>query len=185
MLASQIFWRRLDVVGLERMTILERSDRIDVESTVLCQDDSGFRLDHRWTLDPDWKTLSVDVECRNLSGHRHLRLERADAGWLVDGTHRPDLDTAVEPDLSVTPFCNTLPIRKALAELGEGQPVDVAYIDASEMIVTLSKQRYDRIGPRQFRYVDLGRYSGFEADLVVDAKGIVSNYEGLFERIER
>jgi len=33
-------------------------------------------------------------------------------------------------------------------------------------------------------YVDLGRYSGFEARVTVDEHGLVQTYEGLFERIE-
>ncbi len=182
--SMQIFWRRLDVVGLERMTIEMTSDRIDVASSILCHDEGGFRLDHHWTLDLDWKTLSAIVERWDSSGHRRLRLERIDARWLVGGKHRADLNAAVEPDLSVTPFCNTLPIRRAPPGIGQGKPLDVAYIDAAAMTVTLSRQRYDRTGPRQFRYVDLGVHNGFEADLVVDEHGLVRSYQHLFERIE-
>ncbi|MGE0210731.1 MAG: putative glycolipid-binding domain-containing protein [Parvibaculaceae bacterium] len=181
----QIFWRRLDVVGLERMQIVLDPDRIQVDSTVLCCENPGFRLDHRWTLDPDWKALIAYVERWDATtGRRAISLERVEAGWLVDGRHRPDLDTAVEPDLSVTPFCNTLPIRRAPSKLGRGEPLDVAYIDASAMTVALSRQRYDRTGPRQFRYVDLGLHEGFEADLVVDEQGLVCTYQHLFERVE-
>jgi uncharacterized protein len=34
-------------------------------------------------------------------------VERVDGGWKVDGVRRPDLDSAEEPGLSATPFCNT------------------------------------------------------------------------------
>jgi uncharacterized protein len=33
------------------------------------------------------------------------------------------------------------------------------------------------------RYVDLGLFRGFQADLVVDAAGLVLHYEHLFERV--
>jgi hypothetical protein len=65
----------------------------------------------------------------------------------------------------------------------ESLVLDTAYVDGSTLTIARSRQRYDRQGPRRFRYVDLGLASGFEADLVVDADGLVMHYEHLFERV--
>ena len=46
-----------------------------------------------------------------------------------------------------------------------------------------SRQRYERLSTRSFRYIDLGAADGFEATLEVDANGIVTRYEGLFEQL--
>ena len=51
------------------------------------------------------------------------------------------------------------------------------------MTVARSRQRYDRLGPRRLRYVDLGLSTGFEADLLVDDHGLVIQYQHLFERL--
>jgi hypothetical protein len=59
---SVIFWRRTDVEGLERLELSEEPDRIVSNSTVVCFGGRGFRLDHRWWLDPDWRVQSVTVE---------------------------------------------------------------------------------------------------------------------------
>ena len=112
-----------------------------------------------------------------------LRLERAGTGWLVDGLPRPDLDGAEEPDLSVTPFCNSFPIRRTPDGAGASLALDTAFIDGPALTVARSSQRYDRQGPGRLRYVDLGLSRGFEADLVVDGEGLVLRYEHLFERI--
>jgi hypothetical protein len=96
---------------------------------------------------------------------------------------RPDLDGAEEPDLSVTPFCNTFPIRKTAEEKGASLTLDTAFIDGPALTVARSSQRYDRQGPGRVRYVDLGLSAGFEADLVVDGDGLVLSYEHLFERV--
>jgi hypothetical protein len=178
-----LFWRRLDVAGLERLELSVGPDRIEANSTVLCLGDEGFRLDHRWRLDGGWRALSVLVERWNAHGHGALRLERDGSGWRVDGAPRPDLDGAEEPDLSVTPFCNTLPIRRAPPDVDTGTPLDVAYIDGAALTVARSRQRYDRQGPRRFTYVDLGLSLGFEAELVVDEAGLVLSYQHLFERV--
>src|SRR5688572_23334711 len=108
---SILYWRRTDIEGLERLELVTEADCVKANSSVICLEDGGFRLDHHWLLSPDWRALSVTVERWNAHDHGRLRLERVDTGWRVNGAPRPDLDGAQEPDLSVTPFCNSFPIR--------------------------------------------------------------------------
>ena len=178
-----LFWRRTDVQGLERLALTVSHDEVVAESTSLCLEDGGFRLDHRWRLTPDWSARSLEVERWGASEHQWLTLERSGDGWLVDGEPRSDLDGAEEPDLSVTPFCNTFPIRRTPTGGGGSLTLDTCYIDAAAMTVQRSRQRYDRLGPNRVRYIDLGVSSGFEADLEVDDDGLVLRYEHLFERV--
>lgn len=183
MSTSVLFWRRTDVEGLERLELVIDADGVSATSTVICAEDGGFRLDHRWRLDRAWRAQVVTVERWNGQGHGVLHLARAGTGWRVDGAARPDLDGADEPDLSVTPFCNTFPIRRTPPGVGERLTLDTAFIDGPALTVQRSRQRYDRQGPRRLRYVDLGLSLGFEADLVVDEAGLVLSYEHLFERV--
>lgn len=178
-----LFWRRTDVEGLERLELSIGPGGIEAVSTLLCTESGGFRLQHRWVLSPGWSAQSVAVERWDAQGHRALRLDREDGGWKLDGRRRADLDGAEEPDLSVTPFCNTFPIRRTPETPGASRRLDTAYIDADAMTVARSSQRYDRQGPGRVRYVDLGLSLGFEADLVVDEEGLVMSYEHLFERV--
>lgn len=184
MSTSVLFWRRTDVEGFERLELEIRPDAVIATSTVICLEDGGFRLDHRWLLGPDWRARSVAVERWNTRGHGALLLERAGTSWRVNGVLRPDLDGAEEPDLSVTPFCNTFPIRRMSESAGESLVLDTAFIDGSALTVARSSQRYDRQGPDRVRYVDLGLACGFEADLIVDEAGLVLHYEHLFERVD-
>lgn len=183
MTTSILFWRRTDIEGLERLELTAGPDGVIARSQVICLEAGGFRLDHVWRLDPDWRAQSVTVERWSRDGHGALRLERAGQGWRVDGDPRPDLHGAEEPDLSVTPFCNTFPIRRTPQEPGASLTLDTAYIEGPALTVARSSQRYDRQGPGRLRYVDLGLSAGFEADLVVDGMGLVLRYEHLFERV--
>lgn len=180
---AAMFWRRLDVEGLERLALSVTPEGIVAHSTLLCLEEGGFRLDYHWRLDPQWRTLSVTVERWTTLDHRTLLVERAGSNWGVDGVERPDLDGAEEADLSVTPFSNMLPIRRLPRTPGETLTLDTAFIDGRTLSVMRSHQRYERQGPRAVRYIDLGLSAGFEADLTLDDSGFIVSYEHLFERI--
>ncbi len=180
---SILFWSRTDVVGLERLELTIEPECVRATSTVLCLESDGFRLDHRWLLGPDWRAQSVTVERWNAQGHGILQLERDGTRWRVDGLARPDLDGVEEADLSVTPFCNSFPIRRTSERAGDSLSLDTAFIDGAALTVARSSQRYDRQGPGRLRYVDLGLSKGFEADLVVDEAGLIVSYEHLFKRV--
>jgi uncharacterized protein len=171
------------MTGLELLSLRVGPDAVSATSTVICGWNGGFRLDHAWKLTPDWRALSLRVERHDAIGRRALLLERDGDGWRVDGMRRPDLDGVAEPDLSVTPFCNTLIMRKMRAEEGASLTVDAAYVDGDNLSVARSRQRYVCRSPSLFRYIDLGLSAGFEADLEVDNDRLVVNYEHLFTRV--
>ena len=85
--------------------------------------------------------------------------------------------------MSVTPFCNTLPIRRLLGSGDASLTLDVAYVNGTDLTVSRSRQRYERKERGRIRYVDLGLFPGFEADLHVDERMLVVSYEHLFERV--
>jgi uncharacterized protein len=177
-------WRRLDMTGLELLALRIGSEGVSAKSSVICAWNGGFRLDHAWELTPDWRALSLQIEKRGADRPQTLTLERDGGGWRVNGEPRLDLDGADEPDLSVTPFCNTLIMRRMSKTDGASLTVDTAYVNADDLTVTRSRQRYDYKAPGLFRYIDLGLSAGFEADLQVDEERLVQRYEHLFERVE-
>ena len=75
-----LYWRRTDVPGLERLTLSVSADAVWADSTVICLEDGGFRLDHKWKLTPDWRALSLNVERWGPGGHHRIILERTDGG---------------------------------------------------------------------------------------------------------
>lgn len=126
---------------------------------------------------------SLEVDKWGPAGHKRLDLERTEVGWNVDGMRRADVDGAEEPDLSITPFCDTFPIRRITAKEGQSLIVETCYVDTAAMTAARSRQRHYRLGPNRLRYVDLGLSAGFEADLQVDDRGLVLRYQHLFERV--
>jgi hypothetical protein len=115
-----------------------------------------------------------------------LFIERAaPTTWRVDNVPRADLDGCEEIDLSITPFCNTLALRRLGASSGGSGELTTRYVTFPSLGCEPSRQRYEPLGDATFKYVDLGSQAGFEARLIVDGEGLVRSYEGLFELIEK
>jgi hypothetical protein len=171
-------WKRLDQPGLEFAHIVPTKDGFTVRSSLIDGGPAPFAMVYTWTLSPEWRTRSLDIA--HADGTRSLMIERkGDAVWRVDGRDAPHLDGCREIDVSATPFCNTL----AISLLGGDGELAAAYVEASTLETMPSRQRYERLGEKLWRYHDLGVAKGFTADLKIDRDGLVSHYEGLFEAL--
>jgi uncharacterized protein len=104
----------------------------------------------------------------------------------IEPQERPSLDGCLDLDISVTPFTNTLPVRRL--ELPPGASVDllVAFLSVPELSFRPVHQRYTCLARSAtgglYRYEGLD--SHFSADLLVDAQGLVVEYQGAWTREE-
>jgi uncharacterized protein len=175
-------WKRLDHPGLEIMTLSENAEGWLAHSVITDAGEEPFGLTCDWQLDRIWRSRALELTCVGRSGEHTLSIERAGpSSWRVDGLRRLDLEGCAEVDLSATPFCNGLALRRLNHEPGE---MIALYVLAPALSVEPSRQRYERLGDRVWRYVDLGAARGFTAVLEFDSDGLVRRYEGLFEALE-
>ena len=179
-MTEQIYrWRGLDPPSLEVLRLQQTAGGISAHATLSVNVDPSYAVSYEWQLDESWCTVWLRIRLEG-EAERDMLIERTgDATWLVDGVERPDLDGCEEVDLSVTPFCNTLALKRLA---GEGE-LTTLYVSFPDLTLQPSRQRYERLSPRTFRYTDLGAADGFQANLGVDANGIVTRYEGLFEQL--
>ena len=174
-------WRRLDIPGLEILWTAPYADGIRVVSELVAAGPGAFGASYEWHLDRAWRTNRLRITVVQ-PARRVLTIERrGQAAWSVNGVPRPDLDGCDEVDVSATPFCNSLAIRRLEHATGE---LTVAYVALPELTVVPSRQRYEAVSPRRWRYVDLGVARGFTAMLDLNDDDLVVRYEGLFEAIE-
>jgi uncharacterized protein len=178
-------WRRIDEeVGLELLRLTMGDNEIHVRSRLLVTGPESYGVDFDWHLDPAWRTRRIFIRLTE-SHERTVLIERAAAAaWRVNNHPRPDLDGCHEVDLSPTPFCNTLAIRRLFHDnSGSAGEMTAVYVNFPAMTIQPSRQRYERRGERQFQFIDLGANKGFEALLTVDDEGMVEKYDGLFELV--
>ena len=173
-------WKRIDFPGFETLALDEDADGVRARSVIIDNSDAPLGLYIDWRLDRTWASRSVRLTLLRDGRVRELAIARTGAAsWRVDGQPRPDLDGCAEVDISATPFCNGLALRRLGQAPGE---LTALYVLASELTVQPSRQRYERAG-QNWRYVDLGVAKGFTAILRFDEQLIVREYEGLFEAL--
>jgi uncharacterized protein len=177
-------WRRSDGRRLEVLRLSDTPGGLTAQSNVVDAGERSFSVEYEWVLDAAWRTRALRVRVVD-EVVRHILVERTgDGTWRIDGHPRADLDGCEEIDLSITPFSNTLALRRFGPPPGGAGELTTLYLGFPSGPPVPSRQRYDRLDDRVFRYVDLGRFKGFEARLTVDEHGLVQMYEGLFERLE-
>lgn len=157
---------------MERLALREERDRVLVDSTV---EVGGDRIRYSLELSPLWAFRSLLLR----RGERELRLARTHCAWTVDGARRADLAAAVDIDLALSPFTNTLPIRRLRLPVGASAEIITAYVGL-DLTVQPDGQRYTRLDEHRYRYEALD--GGFEREIEVDDAGLVVDYPGLFAR---
>ena len=165
-------WTGWDGQGLQQVILDGRAAR-----GLILDADGG----HSYRIVTDESGATREVGLWSTTGIR-LDLTASEPGrWRDADGARPDLDGATDPDISASPFTNTLPIRRCALAVGEAAEITALYIDAATLSCRPAPQRYTRLEAHLYRYE--GLESGFTAELPVDDHGVVLDYPGLFRRV--
>jgi hypothetical protein len=175
-------WRDWAGTGIEHLVLTEDPDEIVAESALLGTTDVGsvYAMRYRIRCDPSWKVRELGI---SLVGEtRRFELVSDGAGaWRNDaGVPMPELVGAIDVDLPVTPFTNTLPIRRLGLAVGASAEITVAYVGFPDLAVTTEPQRYTRVAEHRYRFESLD--GSFVRDIEVDEHSLVVTYAGLFRR---
>jgi hypothetical protein len=176
-----IYWSPAEEPGLEHLAIhFARRGGVKAEALLLRRmGDRSLRMRYRLETDESWHTRRLEFA---LEGGAGIILEADGAGhWLADGAAAPALDDCLDVDIQVTPFTNTLPIRRLALEQGATAEIDVVYLPVPELTPRSVAQRYTRLAADRFRYD--GLFRDFSAELAVDADGLVIDYPQTFTRV--
>lgn len=200
-----IAWEWQERAGLDAAVLERTEEGLRVRGRVVAEWD-GVPLDLRYDVrcGPQWQFREAELTLAHGGARRELRLGRQAHGWEVDGASRPDLAEAQDIDIMGTPLTNTLPIRRLAWTQGQSRDFTMAYIRLPDLRVLPARQRYTAgpegdAGQREFLYQALAdgtqgrqeaasaaRYhaagSGFSAQLLVDADGLVLRYPPYWRR---
>jgi len=179
----QLCWTPWDGPGLEHLRLTEADGGVLADGLIIGCDDDGqpFRAHYRVRCDAAWRVREVTVDPLDGRAPLHLRAD-GDGAWTDGaGTALHALAGCIDIDLSISPFTNTLPIRRLVFAEAEARVLTMAYIRAPELTVVPMRQRYTRLDAARYRYESVD--SDFTAELPLDERGLVLDYPGLFRRV--
>lgn len=180
-------WQLWGDVGLEHLRLVESENGAIADSRILrLSENLPIRLQYEIRVDAAWRVRTADIVLWSPDRHA-LQLRSNGLGHWTDGAGDclSQLDGCLDIDLTVTPFTNTLPIRRIGLEPGDSEEISVAYITLPNLCVALERQRYtflERL-PEGGRYRYEGLSTGFTTELQVDSAGLVGDYPGMFRRV--
>src|SRR5207248_2737406 len=121
----------------------------------------------------------------NQSMPLHLRADGQGHWSTASGEPLPALDGCIDIDITVTPFTNTLPIRRLNFTPGTSTEISVVYIELPQLQFAPARQRYTCLNTTAsgsvYKYE--GLETGFTAELQVDSDGLILNYPNLWKRV--
>jgi hypothetical protein len=148
-----------------------------------CADHPAFSASYDLVTDENGVTKRLSLRSTTAAGERHASIARdAENYWLIDagGSHvRSTFAGALDVDVVLSPFFNTLPIRRfGLQNVVGDVQVPVVYVRLPDLLVQEASLTYS------------GAADGISvlspvssATVTLDADGFLLDYPGLAERI--
>lgn len=139
------------------------------------------RVDYRIITYPYWETMLAEITSRHSNITDTIRLESNGKGnWILNGENAVQFEGCMDIDIPLTPFTNTLPIRRLSLQDQQSQEIQVVYCDLLAGELKPVRQKYTRLSATEYHYQNVP--NDFEATIVVDELGLVVDYPGLFVR---
>ena len=173
-------WQDWTGASIEHLVLTQQPNRVVADAAIIgTVDDQAFAARYRIVCDGSWRVTSVEIA---EIGSDALQLTGDGAGnWTNRSAAMPELAGAIDVDISITPFTNTLPIRRLDLRTGEHNEFLVVYISMPGLAIGVDQQRYTCL-ERGRRYLYESVDSKFMREIETDAHGLVITYPGLFRR---
>lgn len=185
MTTRTVLWQAAEGIGLEHVLLTEDSKGIHVQSSVIgVEENSPYCLQYQIHCDGRYQVRSMEA---HVIGGASLSLWTDGQGHWFDAQKQPitSIFGCIDVDITATPFTNTLPIRRVEWEVGQQQQFLMAYILVPTLEIYADQQHYTCLVRRDSGSIFLfeSMSTGFTAQIVVDADGLVVDYPGLFKRV--
>ena len=180
----EVLWEQLIDKGLEHL-ILQQGAQIEAEGLIVGMlKDAAYRIQYRIVCDVKWNTQRVIA--KDLLNNKEFTLTRSGDEWLDEQNHVIEsLRGCSDVDIMVTPFTNTLPIKRLNLKQSDSKEIAVVYVSVPDLNLSRFEQRYTCLSKDKaggvYKYESLN--SGFTSELKVDADGLVVDYPGIFKMV--
>ena len=177
-----LLWKGLSYDSMENCLVDTNQSGTEITSTIVgCSQGMIYKVDYRIKVNELWETLLLEISSQHNDRNHMIRLQGDGKGHWTNNEHEaPELEGCLDVDIPLTPFTNSLPVRRLQLTPGDSKEVLVVYCDLLAEQIRPVRQKYTCISPTQYQYENVP--NDFEATIVVDGSGLVVDYPSLFER---
>ncbi|HSH82215.1 MAG TPA: putative glycolipid-binding domain-containing protein [Herpetosiphonaceae bacterium] len=183
---QDVVWMGIDEPRIEHLHLHAAGSRIIADGLVVgLAESQPLRLSYVLHCNQHYQVEMAAIRLLTPPSHTVTLHRRGDGQWTDEqGSLLAQLSRCIDVDIAVTPFTNTLPIRRLSLATGTAAAIEVAYVEVPSLALRAAPQRYSCLrqtpqgGIYRFESID----TGFTADVEVDAAGLVVRYPGLFQR---
>jgi uncharacterized protein len=180
-----ILWSGREYYSLENCFVSTAGSDWQISSVIIgMYKESIYKVEYLIRTTRKWETRSIELRSWNANTFRELKLEGDGMGvWHSDGKELDAFKGCIDVDISLTPFTNTLPIKRLQLPENESQEIKVIHFDVLADEIRSVTQCYTRLPEKKYRFENVP--NDFEADIEVDEFGLVIDYPQLFVRSAR
>ncbi|WP_280480468.1 putative glycolipid-binding domain-containing protein [Nocardia cyriacigeorgica] len=179
-------WRAHDATRMESVRVTVNGNRIRATGRIIGgagTEHPAFSASYDLVTDENGATRRLSLRSTTAAGERHASISRDEENyWLIDatGTHiRSTFGGALDVDVVLSPFFNTLPIRRfSLQHAVEDVQVPVVYVRLPDLTVQEASLIYSSASDGISVLSPVS-----SATVTVDPDGFLLDYPGLAERI--
>lgn len=177
-----ILWTGREYYSLEHCVADVTATGTQINSVIIgTYKEKIYRVDYHIETNAQWETVLAEINCYHNNRRHSIRLESDGNGnWTINHQKADRFQGCMDVDIPLTPFTNTLPIRRLGLEQNQSQEIRVIYCDLLNEDIFPVNQKYTCLSPNEYHYENVP--NDFEARIKVDEDGFVVDYPALFVR---
>jgi hypothetical protein len=181
---ANILWSGREYYSLENCLVNTTREGSEINSIIVGKYEGKiYRVEYQIRTNQNWETIYCELKSQHSNKKEYWRFEKDGKGnWLKDGEQADQFKGCIDVDIPLTPFTNTLPIKRLRLNQNEEQEIKVIYLDVLERKIAPVKQKYKRLSNTEYHYENVP--NDFEAVIEVDQLDFVVDYPSLFVRTE-
>ena len=179
---TNILWAGREYNSLENCLINESASGMEISSTIIGHyEEKIYKVEYHIQTNARWETTYFNIISRHSNQTQTISYHSDGKGnWTNAGKPLEPFNGCIDIDIRLTPFTNTLPIRRLQLQHGETREIQVLYFDLLEAQITPVRQQYTCLSATEYHYENIP--NDFEANIQVDGSGFVMDYPSLFVR---
>lgn len=177
-----ITWEGVEWKSIECMNWTEENKEPVITSHITGVIDTiPFGIHYMIELDTKWQTQHFLISDLNNPDNVIELYSDGKGKWFDRDEAVNPLEGCIDIDITLTPFTNTLPLRRLNPAEGKRTLIEVVYIKVPEFTFEKCQQCYTKLGNHRYLFEHVT--NNFKAELQVDKDLMVMDYPDLFKRL--